>query len=407
LQTFAADYPTLAAWLVTIGSALVATLVALVAFRLALTAVARLAQRRVYATTVLQHAKASARVVVVLLALQLVWNAAPDDLPRLATIERFTAVALTVAIAWLGMRCVGGLAEAIILNNPVTMANNLDARRVQTQTRVFARTIMGLILFIGVAVALMSFPAIRSIGTSLLASAGVAGLVIGLAARPALGNLIAGLQIALTQPIRLDDVVIIEGEWGRIEEIGAAHVVVRIWDQRRLVVPLQWFIDHPFQNWTLTSSEIIGTVYLWTDYRLPVAPVAAELRRLCDESEAFDRRVCVLQVTDASERAMQLRALVSSTDSGRNWDLRCHVRAGLIAFIQQHYPECLPQTRVDIGGADRDRDATDSAPTHLADASAATHAPSPVTPATTQATMSTRASPPPTTPSPTTPIRGT
>ena len=305
MQTFAADYPTLAAWLVTIGSALVATLVALVASRLALTAVARLAQGRVFATTVLQHAKASARVVIVLLALQLVWNAAPDDLPRLATIERFTAVALTVAIAWLGMRCVGGLAEAIILNNPVTMANNLDARRVQTQTRVFARTIMGLILFIGVAVALMSFPAIRSIGTSLLASAGVAGLVIGLAARPALGNLIAGLQIALTQPIRLDDVVIIEGEWGRIEEIGAAHVVVRIWDQRRLVVPLQWFIDHPFQNWTLTSSEIIGTVYVWTDYRLPVAPVAAERRRLCDESEAFDRRVCV-RAGDAIARAGEL-----------------------------------------------------------------------------------------------------
>jgi small-conductance mechanosensitive channel len=406
LQTFAADYPALAAWLVTIGSALVATLVALIASRLALTVVARLAQGRVFATTVLQHAQASARVVVALLALQLVWNAAPEDLPRLATIERFTAVALTVAIAWLGMRCVGGLGEAIILNNPVTMANNLDARRVQTQTRVFARTVMGLILFIGVSVALMSFPAIRSIGTSLLASAGVAGLVIGLAARPALGNLIAGLQIALAQPIRLDDVVIIEGEWGRIEGIGAAHVVVRIWDQRRLVVPLQWFIDHPFQNWTLTSSEIIGTVYLWTDYRLPVEPVAAELRRLCDESEAFDRRVCVLQVTDASERAMQLRALVSSTDSGRNWDLRCHVRAGLIAFIQQRYPECLPQTRVDIGPTDRDRGDADRTPTHLADASAATHAPSPVTPATTQA-VSTRASPPRTTPSPTTPTRGT
>ena len=351
LQTLAADFPSLAAWLVTAGSASVAVLIALAACRLALTAATRLTHDRIFATTVRRHAQASVQMVVVLLVLQLAWNAAPEDLARLATVERFTAVALTLAMAWLGMRCVSGLAEGIILTNPVAVADNLNARRIQTQTRVFARAIMGLILFIGVSIALMSFPSIRSIGTSLLASAGVAGLVIGLAARPALSNLIAGMQIALTQPIRLDDVVVIEGEWGKIAEIGATYVVVRIWDQRRLVVPLQWFIDHPFQNWTLTSSEIIGTVYIWADYRLPVAPVAAELKRLCNESKEFDQRVCVLQVTEAGERAMQLRALVSSTDSGRNWDLRCHVRAGLIAFIQQHFPECLPQIRIDVGDA--------------------------------------------------------
>lgn len=350
IQSFAADYPTLVAWLETIAAAAVAALVAIIAYRLVWTITSRLVRRRVFSASVLRFARAPGRLVVVLLVLQLVWDAAPGGLPRLATVEHATALALTVALAWLGMRCVGGVAEAIISTHPVTTADNLHARRVQTQTRVLARTVMGIILFVGIALALMSFPAVRNIGASLLASAGVAGLVVGLAARPALGNVIAGLQLALTQPMRLDDVVIIEGEWGRIEDIRSSYVVVRIWDQRRLVVPLQWFIEHPFQNWTLTSSEIIGTVFVWADYRLPVAPVAAELERLCREAKEWDRRVCVLQVTDANERAMQLRALVSSADSGLNWDLRCRVRAGLIAYIQRHYPGCLPQARVEIDG---------------------------------------------------------
>ena len=348
LQAFAAEYPTVLAWLETTGSAVVAALVALVAYRSAWIVASRLSRGRVFAGTVLDFARTPGRVVVVLLALQFVWDAAPRDLPRLAAVEHFTVLALTIALAWLGMRSVGGLAEAIIRTHPVTTADNLQARRVQTQTRVVARTLMGVILFVGIALALMSFPAVRTIGTSLLASAGVAGLAVGLAARPALGNLIAGLQLALAQPIRLDDVVIIDGEWGRIEEIRSTYVVVRIWDERRLVVPLQWFLEHPFQNWTRTSAEIIGTVFVWADYRLPVAPLAAELERLCREDKDWDRRVCVLQVTDANERAMQLRALVSSADSSRNWDLRCRVRAGLIAFIQERYPECLPQSRVEI-----------------------------------------------------------
>jgi small-conductance mechanosensitive channel len=357
LQSFFSDYPVLAPWLATVLSALVALVVALVAYRLAWKVVARIVHGRVFAATVLRFTRVPGRVVVLLLVLQFTWGAAPEDLPRLATVEHITTLALTIALAWLGMRCVGGLAEAVIATHPVTVADNLEARRVQTQARVLARTAMGIILFIGLALAMMSFPAVRTIGTSLLASAGVAGLVIGLAARPALSNLIAGLQLALTQPLRLDDVVIIEGEWGRIEEIRGSYVVVRIWDERRLIVPLQWFIDHPFQNWTRTSAEIMGSVFVWADYRLPVAPLAAELERLCRESPNWDKRVCVLQVTDANDRAMQLRALVSSTDSGRNWDLRCHVRAGLIDFIQKHHPDCLPQARIELQSVPPDHSA--------------------------------------------------
>ena len=176
----------------------------------------------------------------------------------------------------------------------------------------------------------------------------MAGLVAGIAARPVLGNLIAGLQIALSQPIRLDDVVVIQGEWGRIEEITGTYVSVRLWDQRRLIVPLQWFIENPFANWTRSSSQIIGTVFLYVDYRMPLAPLREELARIVEAAPEWDRRVQVLQVTDGTERAMQLRALVSSLDSGLNWDLRCRVREGLLDFIQQRYPQYLPRARADV-----------------------------------------------------------
>jgi small-conductance mechanosensitive channel len=201
----------------------------------------------------------------------------------------------------------------------------------------------------------MTFPGLRQIGASLLASAGVVGVVAGIAARPVFGNLIAGLQIALTQPIRLDDVVIIEGEWGRIEEITATYVVVKIWDERRLVVPLQWIIQNPFQNWTRTGSQLLGTVMLWMDYSVPLAPLRAELQRVCEEAPEWDGRVAMMQVTEANERAVQLRALVSAADASKTWDLRCRVREALIDFLQRERPEALPRVRAQMDqGAEHD-----------------------------------------------------
>jgi small-conductance mechanosensitive channel len=160
-------------------------------------------------------------------------------------------------------------------------------------------------------------------------------------------NLLAGLQIAMGQPLRIDDVLIVEGEWGRVEEITSTYVVLHLWDERRLIVPLQWFIDHPFQNWTRTSANLLGTVMLWVDYTLPLEPLRAEARRLCEASPHWDKRVCGVQVTDANERAMQLRILVSAASSGAAFDLRCEVREGLIRFIRQHHPQALPRLRVD------------------------------------------------------------
>lgn len=288
------------------------------------------------------------QIVMPLVFLQFVLLAAPANWSFMPLVRHITGLLFIVGITWLVIRSISGLADMIMALRPVHEADNLHARGIQTQTKVLARALMGMAGVIGVALMLMTFPAIRALGTSLLASAGLVGIVAGLAARPVLGNLIAGLQLALSQPMRLDDVVIIEGEWGRIEEITGSYVVVALWDQRRLIVPLQWLIEHPFQNWTRSTAQITGSVFFWVDYGMPLQPLRDELNRLCKGAAEWDGRLALLQVTDASDIAMQLRVLVTSTDSSRNWDLRCIVREGLIAFIQSNYAEYLPRRRADI-----------------------------------------------------------
>lgn len=287
------------------------------------------------------------RLLLPLLVLQGIWAAAPPNYPFLAGWSHTTLLLIIVAATWLLVNALIGLRNVVALRYRADVTDNLHARRIQTQTTVLMRTLSGVLILLGIAAALMTFPDVRQIGASLLASAGLAGLVVGFAAKPMLGNIIAGLQIALSQPIRIDDVVIVEGEWGRVEEITGAYVVVKIWDERRLIVPLQWFIEHPFQNWTRSSAQILGTVFLWADYRLPVEALRQELQRICKESPEWDGRVCTLQVTETSERAMQVRALVSSSDSGRNWELRCRVRETLIAFLQREHPDALPRFRAE------------------------------------------------------------
>lgn len=274
-----------------------------------------------------------------------------------ARIQHWLGVGGLLCITWLLMRAAGAVERRILRENPVDMEDNLAARRVQTQTRVVSRVVQTAILVIGVAIALMTFPAIREIGAAMLASAGIIGLVAGIAARPVFGNLIAGLQIAIAQPIRMDDVVIVEGEWGRIEQITSTYVVVRIWDERRLVVPLQWFIENPFQNWTRTSAELLGTAFLWLDYRTPMARVREELERICRDDERWDGRVCVAQVTETAETTIQVRLLVSARNSGELFDLRCVVREKMIAYLAAQYPESLPRFRADLTRAGAGDDA--------------------------------------------------
>lgn len=281
-----------------------------------------------------------------LLAWALVLSAVPDQLPGIVGLRRLMTVSIVFSMTWLLIRAVRAMAEIVALLRPASQADNLSARRLHTQTRVISRTLASIIAVLGVALALMTFPQVRHVGASLLASAGLAGIVAGLAARPLLANFIAGIQIGLTQPIRLDDVVIVEGEWGRIEEINGTYVVVAIWDERRLVVPLEWWTQHPFQNWTRNNSQILGSVFLWLDYRQSVQAVRQELERFVRDHPLWDGRACELDVTEASEQAMQVRCLVSCRNSSESWKLRCAVREHLIGFVQSSQPDGLPRLRI-------------------------------------------------------------
>jgi small-conductance mechanosensitive channel len=336
-------------WLQTLFAAAIAVGLALVALLIGRTVLLRLARGTHLPVAVLKRCEWPAFLVLPLVALQAVWHGAPDELAAIGRVQHANGVLLLAAITWLGLAAVQGIAEGMIALHPVDVSDNLQARRIQTQTRVLARTAMVMVGLAGVALILMTFPGARQIGTSLLASAGVAGLIVGMAARPLFSNLIAGLQIALAQPLRIDDVLIVKGEWGRVEEITGTYVVLRIWDQRRLIIPLQWFIENPFENWTRSNAEIIGTVFLRVDYRMPLEPLRTEARRLCEASPDWDRRLCLLQVTEAGEHSVELRVLVTAFDSSRAWDLRCHVREGLVGFMQREHPQHLPVWRALVG----------------------------------------------------------
>ncbi len=339
--------PTFAKWLPLIGAALVALLLAELVFRLGERIVRRTTSTSPMAATLAVAISASARMLIYLLAFNSVLSQAPSNLVWLSNVERISGLLLIGALTWLLASAVNGTAAAIVEANPLTQADSLDARRIQTQTQVLSRLALGLVVLIGAALALMSFPAVRQVGASLLASAGVVGIVAGFAARPVLGNLIAGLQIGLGQPIRIDDVVIVENEWGVIEEITGTYVVVCIWDQRRLIVPLQYWVEKPFQNWTRSSTDLLGTVFLWVDFHMPIAPLREALQRACDMSEHWDKRIATVQVTEVDRQAMQVRCLVSPATAAAGWDLRCHVREYLIDFIQRDYPQYLPRHRAE------------------------------------------------------------
>ena len=263
-------------------------------------------------------------------------------------LRQIVLLGIFASLAWLAIGIINALGDVLALKFKIDDQDNLHARRVQTQIIMLRRITNVLIIVIAVSLMLMTFPGIRQLGATLFASAGILGIIAGIAARPTLSNLIAGIQIALTEPIRLDDVVIVEGEWGRIEEITTTYVVVRIWDLRRLMLPLAYFIEKPFQNWTRVTADLIGSVYIYTDYTVPVEKLRQEVYRILTASPLWDGKVWSLQVTDTTERCLQLRALMSASNSSSAWDLRCHVREKMIAYLQAHYPQSLPKVRAEV-----------------------------------------------------------
>jgi hypothetical protein len=269
------------------------------------------------------------------------------DLPESMTglIRHILGIFSIVGFSWFLLRLTLFVEDLIGIRYDLDVRDNLGARKIQTQVHFFRQVVSVIVIVVAFAAILMTFDRIRQLGTAILASAGLVGVIAGLAAQRTLGTLFAGFQVAVTQPIRLDDVVIVEGEWGRIEEITLTYVVVKIWDLRRLVLPITWFIERPFQNWTRVSADLLGSVFLYTDYTVPVDAMREELHRILDTSEKWDRKVGNLQVTHCSERTVELRALMSAEDASSLWDLRCEVREKLITFIQREYPESLPKTR--------------------------------------------------------------
>lgn len=263
-------------------------------------------------------------------------------------IKHVFTIILILNIGWLAIVAIDVFENLIIRYYDVNQTNNLRARKVSTQVKVFERILIVFVVVITVSAVLMTFESIRQLGTSLLASAGIISLIVGVAAQKSLSNILAGIQIAITQPIRLDDVVIVEGEWGRIEEITLTYVVVKIWDKRRLIVPITYFIEKPFQNWTRVSADLLGTVYIYTDYTVDFEALRKELTLILESTDLWDGQVNVLQTTNATEKTVEVRALMSAADSSVAWDLRVLVREKLIEFLQKNYPESLPRSRVTI-----------------------------------------------------------
>ena len=285
---------------------------------------------------------------LVLLAMAIAAHNVPLSPEAADALRRIFQVGFIVMLGWLAIVGTKMAADVYLLRFRIDVEDNLLARKQVTQVRIFKGALQTLIVVVTIAAALMTFDVVRQFGLSLLASAGFASIIVGLAARPLLSNLIAGMQLAMTQPIRIDDAVVVENEWGWIEEITSTYVVIKLWDWRRLIVPLSYFMEKPFQNWTHETASLIGTVFLYVDYTVPVEDVRQALYRFARESRLWDRQVVSLQVTDSKSNVIELRALVSGRNSSEVFDLRCEIRERLIDYLQSEHPQALPRAREEL-----------------------------------------------------------
>jgi small-conductance mechanosensitive channel len=340
------------------GGLLVGGVLAGILLHLLLSLVTRIALGRnaerggLIVSSVIRHMKGPIRLALPLLIVAAVMPFVQLPKNLLGLLRHGISILAIATIAWIVTRCASVLEDYLFDKYKIDSEDNLKARKIRTQMVYLKRVFAVIVGVIALALILMNFDKVRQLGTTILASAGIVGIVLGFASQRTISLLFAGFQVALTQPIRIDDVVIVENEWGRIEEITLTYVVVRIWDKRRLVVPISYFTEKSFQNWTRVSADLLGTVYLYCDYTVPVQAIREELKRILEGSDDWDGEVCSVQVTDATERTMAVRALVSSADASRLWALRCQVREQLIDFIQREFPESLPRFRAEVNPAE-------------------------------------------------------
>lgn len=307
--------------------------------------------RDIFWRTLVSRTRRPTRLAAVLLALGFVLPLAPLPEDPAAWLRQGLHMGVILTLGWMALTALDIGAALHLRKYRIDVEDNLVARKHLTQVRILRRAAATLVVVFTVAFALMTVSGFRQWGVSLLAAGGAAGIILGLALQPLLTNLIAGVQIALTQPIRIDDAVIVEGEWGQIEEITATYVVVRIWDLRRMVLPLTWFIQNPFQNWTRETAKLIGSVFLYVDYTAPVAAMRARLEQIVRASPLWDGDVLALQVTDCGERTMEVRCLASARNGGMAFELRCAIREQMLAWLQAEHPQALPRERFDASAA--------------------------------------------------------
>jgi small-conductance mechanosensitive channel len=298
--------------------------------------------------TIAQHMKQPKKWLLPLLGIYVVFPLVTLPEGMLGWLRHALLIAVIVGAGWAASRAVQVIEAVVRQRLDATAEDNLRARQLYTQTRGLRNILVFLITVLTFGAVLITFDQVRQLGAGLMASAGVAGIVVGFAAQRSIATVVAGIQIAIAQPIRVDDVVIVEGEWGWIEEITLTYVVVRIWDLRRLVVPITYFIEKPFQNWTRVSADLLGAVELYLDYSVPVDELRAKLTEILEASEYWDGKVNNIQVTGTTEHAMVVRPLFSARNSGNQWNLRCEVREKLIAFIADKYPHALPRIRASV-----------------------------------------------------------
>lgn len=342
-------------WAVSALVLVTAALVALWVHRGVYKIITRMVESRdLFWRSLVSRTEGPTRLAMVVFALSIGVGLAPVTAWQGMVLRHLLLVCFIGLVGWIVLTALRIWTTVYLRRFKLDSEDNLLARKHVTQSRILQRVAATLIVVITTAIVLMTFDGVRQYGVSLLASAGAAGLVVGLALQPLLKNLIAGIQLAITQPIRLDDAVIVEGEWGNIEEITATYVVVRLWDWRRMVLPLSYFIEHPFQNWTRESSALIGTVMLYVDYTAPIGAMRAKLAEVARDSKLWDGKVVNMQVTDFKQETMEVRMLVSAGNAGRAFDLRCEVREKMIAWLQAEYPGALPRQRASLEGLPKD-----------------------------------------------------